>query len=97
MQFLPATWKTYGDGGNIMNPAAARLLAANGAPGHLSQAIFVAVGDRVNLLTGMPAHPEPQPPAGPGSPQRLVSQSAVPRTAASSPSKSSPHGPQARR
>jgi Transglycosylase SLT domain len=45
MQFLPATWKTYGDGGNIMNPAdaipaAARLLAANGAPGNLPQAIF---------------------------------------------------------
>jgi cell wall-associated NlpC family hydrolase len=45
MQFLPATWKTYGDGGNITNPAdaipaAARLLAANGAPGNLSQAIF---------------------------------------------------------
>ena len=45
MQFLPATWKTYGDGGNIMDPAdaipaAARLLAANGAPGNLPQAIF---------------------------------------------------------
>ena len=45
MQFLPSTWKTYGDGGNIINPddaipAAARLLAANGAPGHLPQAIF---------------------------------------------------------
>jgi cell wall-associated NlpC family hydrolase len=45
MQFLPSTWKTYGDGGNIMNPddaipAAARLLAANGAPGNLPQAIF---------------------------------------------------------
>jgi cell wall-associated NlpC family hydrolase len=45
MQFLPSTWKTYGDGGNITNPAdaipaAARLLAANGAPGNLQQAIF---------------------------------------------------------
>ena len=45
MQFLPATWKTYGDGGNIMDPAAAipaaaRLLAANGAPGNLPHAIF---------------------------------------------------------
>jgi peptidoglycan DL-endopeptidase CwlO len=45
MQFLPSTWKIYGDSGNIMDPAdaipaAARLLAANGAPGHLPQAIF---------------------------------------------------------
>ncbi len=45
MQFLPSTWKTYGDGGDIMNPAdaipaTARLLAANGAPGNLPQAIF---------------------------------------------------------
>ena len=45
MQFLPRTWKLYGDGGNIMDPAdaipaAARLLVANGAPGNLQQAIF---------------------------------------------------------
>jgi peptidoglycan DL-endopeptidase CwlO len=45
MQFLPSTWAVYGDGGNIMNPAdaipaAARLLAASGAPGNLQQAIF---------------------------------------------------------
>jgi peptidoglycan DL-endopeptidase CwlO len=45
MQILPATWKLYGDGGNIMNPAdaipaAARLLAANGAPGNLRQALL---------------------------------------------------------
>ena len=45
MQFLPSTWQLYGDGGNIMNPAAAipaaaRLLLANGAPGNLQQAIF---------------------------------------------------------
>jgi len=45
MQFEPPAWAWYGDGGNIMNPAdaipaAARLLAANGAPGHLQQAIF---------------------------------------------------------
>jgi cell wall-associated NlpC family hydrolase len=45
MQFLPSVWKLYGDGGNIMDPAdaipaAARLLAANGAPGQLEQAIF---------------------------------------------------------
>jgi NlpC/P60 family/Transglycosylase SLT domain len=45
MQFLPSTWKLYGDGGDINNPAeavpaAARLLIANGAPGNLQQAIF---------------------------------------------------------
>src|ERR1039457_6655948 len=45
MQFLPATWKTYGDGGNIQDtagalPPAAGRLAANGAPGNLPQAIF---------------------------------------------------------
>jgi cell wall-associated NlpC family hydrolase len=45
MQILPSTWHTYGDGGNINNPAdaipaAARILAANGAPGNLQQAIF---------------------------------------------------------
>ena len=45
MQFEPPAWALYGDGGNIMNPAdaipaAARLLVANGAPGHLQQAIF---------------------------------------------------------
>jgi cell wall-associated NlpC family hydrolase len=45
MQILPATWAAYGDGGNIMDPAdaipaAARILAANGAPGNLQQAVF---------------------------------------------------------
>ena len=45
MQFEPSTWALYGDGGNIMNPddaipAAARLLAANGAPANLQQAVF---------------------------------------------------------
>jgi cell wall-associated NlpC family hydrolase len=45
MQFEPSTWALYGDGGNIMDPgdaipAAARLLAASGAPGNLQQAIF---------------------------------------------------------
>ena len=45
MQFLPSTWKLYGDGGNIMDPAdaipaAARLLVASGAPGNLQQAVF---------------------------------------------------------
>jgi cell wall-associated NlpC family hydrolase len=45
MQFEPSTWALYGDGGNIMDPAdaipaAARLLAANGAPGNLQQALL---------------------------------------------------------
>jgi len=45
MQFEPPAWALYGDGGDIMNPgeaipAAARLLAASGAPGNLQQAIF---------------------------------------------------------
>jgi cell wall-associated NlpC family hydrolase len=44
MQILPSTWAIYGHG-DIMNPAdaitaAARILAANGAPGNLQQAIF---------------------------------------------------------
>jgi hypothetical protein len=50
MQFEPPAWAQYGDGGNIMNPAdaipaAARLLAANGAPGNLQQAIFAYCAD----------------------------------------------------
>jgi cell wall-associated NlpC family hydrolase len=45
MQFLPATWAQYGQGGKIWDPAdaipaAARKLAADGAPGNLQQAIF---------------------------------------------------------
>ncbi len=45
MQFIPDTWRQYGQGGNIMDPrdsilAAARLLAHNGAPGNMRQAIF---------------------------------------------------------
>ena len=45
MQFLPAAWAEFGDGGNITDPAdaipaAARMLAADGAPGNLQQAIF---------------------------------------------------------
>jgi hypothetical protein len=40
MQFEPSTWAEFGDGGNIMDPVAARLLVANGAPGNFSQAIF---------------------------------------------------------
>jgi membrane-bound lytic murein transglycosylase B len=38
MQFLPATWRSYGLGGDIENPhdailAAANYLSASGAPG----------------------------------------------------------------
>jgi cell wall-associated NlpC family hydrolase len=45
MQFELPAWAEFGDGGTIMDPAdaipaAARMLAANGAPGNLSQAIF---------------------------------------------------------
>jgi membrane-bound lytic murein transglycosylase B len=45
MQFIPGTWRQYGQGGNIMDPhdsilAAARLLVRNGAPGNMRQAIF---------------------------------------------------------
>jgi membrane-bound lytic murein transglycosylase B len=45
MQFLPSTWQIYGDGGSIMNPAAAipaaaRLLLASGAPANIPAAIF---------------------------------------------------------
>jgi membrane-bound lytic murein transglycosylase B len=45
MQFLPATWRTYGGGGDINDPhdailGAARLLAANGAPRHMAQALW---------------------------------------------------------
>jgi membrane-bound lytic murein transglycosylase B len=45
MQFIPSTWRIYGQGGNIQNPAhaipaAARLLRANGAPGSYSRALY---------------------------------------------------------
>jgi soluble lytic murein transglycosylase-like protein len=45
MQFLPGTWAEYGQGGNIHDPhdsilAAARLLAHNGAPYNMRNAIF---------------------------------------------------------
>ncbi len=45
MQFEPATWTEYGQGGNIMDPhdsilAAARLLVHNGAPYDMRNAIF---------------------------------------------------------
>lgn len=45
MQFMPATWEQYGNGGDIQSPrdsihAAARLLRRNGAPGNMENAIF---------------------------------------------------------
>lgn len=45
MQFLPSTWRLYGAGGDIDDPrdailAAARLLAANGAPGRMARALW---------------------------------------------------------
>lgn len=45
MQFLPATWRRYGKGGDINSTrdavfAAARLLAANGGPGNMSGALY---------------------------------------------------------
>jgi membrane-bound lytic murein transglycosylase B len=45
MQFLPSTWSAYGGGGDIQSPgdailAAARLLAANGAPADVDAALY---------------------------------------------------------
>ena len=45
MQFLPGTWRIYGHGGDINSNrdsilAAARLLARNGGPGNMSNALF---------------------------------------------------------
>ena len=45
MQFIPSTWKIYGNGGNINDPhdailAAARLLRDNGAPGNYAKALY---------------------------------------------------------
>ena len=45
MQFMPATWEQYGNGGDIQSPrdsihAAARLLKNNGAPGNMQNALF---------------------------------------------------------
>ena len=45
MQFLPATWKRYGGGGDIHATsdailAAARLLRANGAPADMAGALY---------------------------------------------------------
>lgn len=45
MQFMPATWDAYGNGGDINDPhdsimAAARYLRASGAPGNMRGALF---------------------------------------------------------
>lgn len=45
MQFMPATWDAYGNGGDINNPrdsivAAARYLSASGAPDRMWDALF---------------------------------------------------------
>jgi membrane-bound lytic murein transglycosylase B len=45
MQFIPSTWDIYGDGGDILDPrdaipAAARYLAATGAPEDMRSALF---------------------------------------------------------
>ena len=45
MQFIPSTWRIYGNGGNIQDPhdailGAARLLRANGAPPHYARALY---------------------------------------------------------
>ena len=45
MQFMPATWSNYGNGGDVMSPhdaiyAAARYLVHYGAPGNMPSAIW---------------------------------------------------------
>jgi membrane-bound lytic murein transglycosylase B len=45
MQFIPSTWRIYGQGGNIQDPAdaipaAARLLRDHGAPGSYRRALY---------------------------------------------------------
>jgi hypothetical protein len=45
MQFIPATWRAYGMGGDVHDPhdailGAANYLSASGAPGDLSRALF---------------------------------------------------------
>jgi membrane-bound lytic murein transglycosylase B len=45
MQFLPATWRAYGLGGDVDDPrdailGAANLLRASGAPGELRRALY---------------------------------------------------------
>lgn len=69
MQFMPATFAAYGDGGDIASPAdsimaAGRLLAANGFADDHARALFAynhsnlyvqAVEDYATVLTGDPA------------------------------------------
>jgi hypothetical protein len=59
MQFMPATWEAYGQGGDVTSaadaiPAAGRLLAASGAPGDLAGAVFSYnhSDDYVNAVLG---------------------------------------------
>jgi soluble lytic murein transglycosylase-like protein len=45
MQFMPATWKIYGHGGDVMDPhdaivGAARYLSASGAPHNMNGALY---------------------------------------------------------
>jgi len=45
MQFIPATWRSYGLGGDVDDPrdailGAANYLHANGAPAHIRRALF---------------------------------------------------------
>ena len=45
MQFIPSTWRIYGHGGNVRDPAdaipaAARLLRDHGAPGNYRRALY---------------------------------------------------------
>ena len=45
MQFIPSTWRIYGRGGNVQDPAdaipaAARLLRDHGAPGNYRRALY---------------------------------------------------------
>jgi hypothetical protein len=68
MQFLPATWAMYGDGGDIESPgdaiaAAARLLHARGAPADMARALYHynpsrryarAVTDYARVIAGDP-------------------------------------------
>lgn len=58
MQFLPATWSRYGEGGDVNSNrdsimAAARYLVRNGAPGDLGRALFAYNHSRhyVNAVT----------------------------------------------
>ncbi len=51
MQFMPATWGDYGNGGDMMSPrdsieAAARYLRAMGGPGNMDRAIYRYNNDR---------------------------------------------------